>query len=299
MYMVLNIWFVTPGHAKPRGMTSEAPAENISPDAVLRFYLGSGVDEAIGEAPLDRYALSKKPPTAASPVAQAVPAMDRPARRSASGAVTPTTAPPNPDAQTAAAAAAAANTLADLRAALEAFDGCALKATAKSTVFADGNPDSQLMVIGEAPGGDEDRQGLPFVGVSGKLLDRMLESIGFMRDNVYISNIIPWRPPGNRKPTPEEVGLCVPFIERHVVLVKPQVILMVGGLSAKTFFNRTEGITRLRGRWEELALPGLDSSIPAMATFHPAYLLRSPQQKRLAWRDLLEVKEKLKSLGGV
>ena len=299
MYMVLHMWFVTPGHAKPRGMTSELPAENISPDAVLRFYLESGVDEAIGEEPLDRYVLSKKPPTAASPVAQAAPTTDRPARWSASGAVTPTTAPPNADAQTATAAAAAANTLADLRAALEAFDGCALKATAKSTVFADGNPDSQLMVIGEAPGGDEDRQGLPFVGVSGKLLDRMLESIGFMRDNVYISNIIPWRPPGNRKPTPEEVGLCVPFIKRHVVLVKPQVILMVGGLSAKTFFNRTEGITRLRGRWEEVELPGLDSSIPAMATFHPAYLLRSPQQKRLAWRDLLEVKEKLKSLGGV
>lgn len=187
-------------------------------------------------------------------------------------------------------------TLADLKAAIEAFAGCSLKSTAKNTVFADGNPEARLMVIGEAPGGDEDRQGLPFVGVSGQLLDKMLESIGYTRDTAYITNVVPWRPPGNRKPTPEEVAVCTPFLERHVALIKPAVILMVGGLSAKTLLNRAEGITRLRGRWENVATPGLDTPIPAIATFHPAYLLRSPQQKRLAWRDLLAVKQKLDAL---
>ena len=193
-------------------------------------------------------------------------------------------------------AASAATSLADLRAALEAFDGCALKSTAKTTVFADGNQEGRLMVIGEAPGSDEDRQGLPFVGVSGKLLDRMLESIGFTRETAYITNVIPWRPPGNRTPTSEEVALCVPFLERHIALIKPEVVLMVGGLSAKTLLNRAEGITRLRGRWNEITLPGLDAPIPAIATFHPAYLLRSPQQKRLAWHDLLAVKAKLEDV---
>ena len=195
--------------------------------------------------------------------------------------------------QSAAALAQAATTLDGLRRALESFDGCGLKSTAKSTVFADGNPEARLMVIGEAPGGDEDRQGLPFVGVSGKLLDRMLESIGLTRETAYITNVIPWRSPGNRKPTPEEVALCTPFLERHIALMRPEVILMVGGLSAKTLLNRSEGITRLRGRWEDVATPGLETPIPAIATFHPAYLLRSPQQKRLAWRDLLAVKQKL------
>lgn len=273
---------------------AEKAAERLSPGAVLQFYLDAGVDEVIGNEPMDRYVQSKAPrdnQALSKPKSQTAPRAHR-----AAMPVTPVTPPASPDAQSAADAAAAAGTLEELRAALQAFDGCALKATAKSTVFADGNPEGRLMVIGEAPGGDEDRQGLPFVGVSGKLLDRMLESIGFTRDNAYISNIIPWRPPGNRKPTPEEVGLCVPFIERHVVLVKPKVILMVGGLSAKTFLNRPEGITRLRGKWEEVSLPGLETPIPAMATFHPAYLLRSPQQKRLAWRDLLAIKEKLAGL---
>jgi uracil-DNA glycosylase family 4 len=134
--------------------------------------------------------------------------------------------------------------------------------------------------------------------VAGKLLDRMLGSIGYSRETAYIINVIPWRPPGNRNPTPEEVAICTPFLERHVALVKPEVILMVGGLSAKTLLNRPEGITRLRGRWEAVSTPGLEQPIPAIATFHPTYLLRSPQQKRLAWRDLLAVKEKLDSLAG-
>ena len=273
-------------------MTGQTPAQDMSAAAILRFYLECGVDETIGDRPVSRYA----PTQSLQQSNSAAPAKSSSTSMAAGRAVLPSVAPLQAANQTASTAAANANTLEALRAALETFEGCTLKATAKSTVFADGNPSSRLMVIGEAPGGDEDRQGLPFVGVFGKLLDRMLESIGHTRDNAYISNIVPWRPPGNRKPTPEEVGLCLPFIERHVVLVKPQVILMVGGLSAKTLLNRTEGITRLRGRWEEVMLPGLDAPIPALATFHPAYLLRSPQQKRLAWRDLLAVKSKLDSL---
>jgi DNA polymerase len=278
-------------------------SENISsaellPDQALRFYLDAGVDETIGKEPVDRYALSQsaakaqksnRPPTSAPSQGKSHPSRPKP------GVPAPPVAPApsSPASQSATALAAAASSLPELRAAIEGFEGCSLKSTAKSTVFADGNADGRLMVIGEAPGGDEDRQGLPFVGVSGKLLDLMLESIGFTRESAYITNVVPWRPPGNRKPTPEEVALCVPFLERHIALVKPEVILMVGGLSAKTLLNRTEGITRLRGRWETVATPGLDVPIPAIATFHPAYLLRSPQQKRLVWRDLLAVKEKL------
>ncbi len=278
-------------------MFKQAFDGQLTPDDVLRFYLDAGVDEAIGEDPIDRYALSENAGIERQRPSPAPPNMkaSRPAKRTGRSVI-PTAQPVAADAQSATDAAQAATTLDELRLALEAFEGCALKATAKSTVFAAGNPDARLMIIGEAPGSDEDRQGLPFVGVSGKLLDRMLESIGYTRDTAYISNVIPWRPPGNRKPTPEEVGLCVPFIVRHVELMQPAVILMVGGLSAKTFLNRSQGITRLRGRWEEVSLPGLEAPIPAMATFHPAYLLRSPQQKRLAWRDLLAVKEKLDSL---
>lgn len=274
--------------------THSAGAETLSVNQLLRFYLDAGVDETIGTEPLDRYALSKAakaapPKTASTPSAASQHA---PSARPQSAAVPSVSAA----GQSAVAAAQAVTTLAELRSAVEAFEGCSLKSTAKNTVFADGNPEARLMVIGEAPGGDEDRQGLPFVGVSGKLLDKMLESIGYTRETAYITNVVPWRPPGNRKPTPEEVAVCTPFLERHVALIKPQVILMVGGLSAKTLLNRTEGITRLRGRWENVATPGLEAPVPAIATFHPAYLLRSPQQKRLAWRDLLAVKQKLDSL---
>jgi uracil-DNA glycosylase len=278
---------------------TETTRECSDPAGVLRWFLDAGVDEAIGTLPLDRYALSHKALT--SPKAAPLP----PVSATKASPETPRSAKQPPAAprsslsaasQSAAMAASAATSLADLRAALEAFDGCALKSTAKTTVFADGNPEGRLMVIGEAPGSDEDRQGLPFVGVSGKLLDRMLESIGFTRETAYITNVIPWRPPGNRTPTSEEVALCVPFLERHIALIKPEVVLMVGGLSAKTLLNRAEGITRLRGRWNEITLPGLDAPIPAIATFHPAYLLRSPQQKRLAWHDLLAVKAKLEDV---
>jgi DNA polymerase len=149
------------------------------------------------------------------------------------------------------------------------------------------------MVVGEAPGADEDRQGRPFCGVSGRLLDEMLLSIGYDRTTAYITNIVPWRPPGNRKPTPAEVAVCVPFIERHVALVAPRVLLLVGGLAASTLLGSTDGITRLRGQWRTHRPGGGEHDIPAMPTFHPAYLLRTPEAKRLAWRDLLAVKARL------
>ncbi len=173
--------------------------------------------------------------------------------------------------------------------ALARFEGCALKQSATNLVFADGNPESEVMLIGEAPGRDEDLRGLPFVGRSGKLLDRMLAAIGLDRTKVYISNILFWRPPANRSPTNEEMAVCLPFVMRHVALVKPKVVVALGGVAAKQLLDTTEGIMRLRGRWQTLALPD-GASLPLLPTFHPAYLLRQPAHKRLAWRDLLALK---------
>ncbi|WP_307188987.1 uracil-DNA glycosylase family protein [Azospirillum sp. B506] len=184
-----------------------------------------------------------------------------------------------------------AQTLEALEAALRSFDGCPLKATAMNTVFADGNPQAQVMLIGEAPGEDEDRQGKPFVGVSGKLLDRMLAQIGLDRSTVYISNILPWRPPGNRSPTQAEIAACLPFLERHVELVQPKLLVALGGVSAKTLLNRAEGITRLRGQWRSYEVTG--KSVPLMPMLHPAYLLRNPIAKREAWRDMLALQQKI------
>jgi DNA polymerase len=191
--------------------------------------------------------------------------------------------------------AAATSSLDELRQALAAFEGCALKHTAMNLVFGDGNPRAKVMFVGEAPGADEDRQGMPFVGLSGKLLDRMLAAIGLDRGSAYIANVLPWRPPGNRSPTSDEIAACLPFIERHIELVDPEVLVLVGGIAAKALLGRTEGITRLRGQWIDYSSLGLARPIPAMATFHPAYLLRSPGQKRLAWRDLLAIQARLVS----
>ena len=193
--------------------------------------------------------------------------------------------------------AAAAGSLAELKAAIERFDGLTLKTTATNLVFADGEPTAPVMLIGEAPGAEEDRRGVPFVGASGQLLDRMLAAIGRDRSNVYITNIVNWRPPGNRKPSPTEMALSLPFIERHIALVNPALVVLLGDTAAKTLTGRTEGITRLRGRWCTLSQLGLPQSVPALPTFHPAFLLRSPAQKREAWIDLLAVKQKLTELG--
>ena len=189
------------------------------------------------------------------------------------------------------AQARSAATLEELRKILQGFEGCELKRHAKQLVFADGNPQARLMFVGEAPGRDEDLEGLPFVGRSGKLLDLMIKAIGLDRTSVYISNVIPWRPPGNRTPTPQETQICVPFIRRHIELVDPDVLVCLGNPSSQTLLGFTEGISKTRGRW--LAYDTGTREIRAVATLHPAYLLRSPLYKRLAWRDFLAIRKAL------
>jgi DNA polymerase len=189
--------------------------------------------------------------------------------------------------------AEAAQSVAELRAALETFNGCALQKTATNLVFTDGSPEGQVIFVGEAPGAEEDRQGVPFVGPSGKLIDRMLDSIGLDRTRVLITNTIFWRPPGNRSPTTQEIAICMPFLERLIELVGPKVLVAVGGPAASALLAQPQGITKLRGRWFSYETARMVRPIPATAMFHPAYLLRSPAQKRDVWRDLLALRRKL------
>lgn len=260
----------------------------LSPEQILRWYIEAGADEAVGEMPVDRYASARPAPARA---ADRPPSPYRAEAPLAAGISAPST-------QSAAAtladrAASACASVAELKAAVEAYDGCALKRSCQRTVFADGNPAARVMLIGEAPGREEDAQGLPFVGASGKLLDRMLASIGLDRGSAYITNVIFWRPPGNRKPEPAEVELCLPFVARHIELVDPAVIVFLGGAAAAALLGRTEGITRLRGHWYDYSAARLARPIPVMPTYHPAYLLRTPLHKREAWRDFLAIRERL------
>lgn len=254
-------------------------------EQLLRWHVDMGADEAIGDKPVDRF----KAETAPEPVRpKTAPTVRRPV------SVTVATALPSPENSEIAAreCAAAATSLDELKAAIEAFNDCALKRTAMNTVFADGNPKADLMLIGEAPGANEDRQGKPFVGRSGQLLDRMMAAIGLNRaEDFYISNVIPWRPPGNRKPTPVEQAMCLPFIMKHIELVAPKVLVLLGGIPASSLLGTTEGITRIRGKWRDFEVGG--NSIPAMPTFHPEYLLRQPHEKARAWRDLLEIRSRI------
>lgn len=281
-----------------------APVQHSGQDlgALLAFYAEAGVDEPLGDAPVDRFAEAqprqtpRKPAGAAAqqPAPQAAPTQPIPVMRptAAQAAV-----PDGAQAALARQLAAGAATLEELREAMAAFDGCNLKSTAKSLVFADGNPTAALMLVGEAPGRDEDIEGRPFVGRSGQLLDRMLAAIGIDRESAYIANVIPWRPPGNRAPTPHETEICRPFIERQIELVNPKVLINLGGPSAKTLLHATDGILRLRGNWStHTTASGI--AIPTMPTLHPAYLLRTPAHKKLAWRDFVEVKVKLHALQG-
>src|SRR6202011_3055730 len=257
---------------------------------LLAFYLEAGVDALLGEAPVDRFAGGDARAEAPRAQPSPAPAARRPPPRpAASGETSTAIAPPTPEAAVMAARAAAKNaaSLAELRAILNGFEGCALRGTARQLVFADGNPQARVMFVGEAPGREEDLEGLPFVGRSGQLLDRMLAAIGLDRSGAYIANVIPWRPPGNRTPTPQETSVCRPFVERQIELVDPDILLCLGGASAKELMNMSEGILRLRGQWREFNTGR--RVIRAMATLHPAYLLRQPAQKRLAWRDLLAV----------
>jgi uracil-DNA glycosylase family 4 len=262
----------------------------IPPRDLLSFYAEAGVDTAVAETPNDYLSA----PALAPAPAPASPAPTR-RERGMSVQVAPTviSSPPAvPEAAVMAAreAARSAKTLDELRALLEQFEGCALKATASRLVFADGNPEGRLMLVGEAPGREEDIEGLPFVGRSGKLLDLMLNAIGLDRTKVYIANIVPWRPPGNRTPTPVETQICLPFIQRQIELADPDILACVGGPSSAALLN-LQGILKNRGRW--LAYNTGTREIRAMATLHPAYLLRSPIAKRLAWRDMLAIKKAL------
>ena len=253
---------------------------------LLDFYVEAGVDALVGEQPVNRFAAAAQP----APVR----ARERPATAAEPSAIAlPVLAPLAPDAAAMAAreAAKSAQTLEELRAILGTFEGCALKATATQLVFADGNPSAPVMFVGEAPGRDEDIEGLPFVGRSGKLLDRMLAAIGLDRGQVYIANIVPWRPPGNRTPTPQESQICLPFILRQIELADPDILVCLGGPSAQTLLGIKDGITKIRGRW--FSFNTGKREIRAMPTFHPAFLLRSPLQKRFAWRDFLSIKKAL------
>lgn len=273
--------------------------------ALLRLYIEWGADEAIEGTPQSRLGATVVQP-AMKPAALPQQFSESPAPPPKPPAKPVVAAPRSPGAlgpmdqaavESARGAAQAAATLEDLKAALARFDGVPLRKTATNLVFADGNPTAKVMLVGEAPGADEDRQGLPFVGVSGQLLDRMMAAIGLDRTTFYISNVCFWRPPGNRKPTEAELAAQLPFVLRHIELVAPKVLVLVGGSSAQMLLGTNEGITRLRGRWFGYKSEGLAAPIPTIPIFHPAYLLRQPALKREAWRDLVKLKERLTELG--
>lgn len=263
---------------------------------LLAFYLDAGVDAVVGEEPVNRLvaeqAVSAQSAAGRSsqPRGEAKAPLSRPAAPIPAISGAPVLSPD--DAVLAAREAARrAQSLAELREILDGFHGCALKTTAKQLVFADGNPQARVMFVGEAPGRDEDIEGLPFVGRSGQLLDRMLSAIGLDRTSSYIANIIPWRPPGNRTPTPQEAEVCLPFILRQIELADPDVLVCLGGPAAQALLGTKDGILKTRGRWFPYHTGTRE--IRAMATLHPAYLLRQPLQKRLAWRDFLAIKAAL------
>lgn len=256
--------------------------------AILEWYRAMGVDEAIADIPTDWFAMAtpesraKQYADRARPQAKNRPQEDEP----------PATQPSRSAHEDAGdGQIQKIENLEALKEAVARFEGCALKRTAKNLCFARGNPSARVMLIGEAPGRDEDLQGAPFVGRAGKLLDRMLAAIGLMPEDVYITNVVYWRPPGNRTPTPQEVEACRPFLERQVELVAPEILVFLGGAAAKHMLNTTEGIMRLRGKWHDLQIG--KHRCRAIATLHPAYLLRNPAAKRLAWRDLLAIRAAL------
>jgi DNA polymerase len=268
---------------------------------LLRWYADMGVDSAVDAVAHDRFAEAAaakaakldeppRPRPARAPLTQ-------PAPETAPRKVEPAAAPLSVDVvvQSAAEAAASAQNLDELREKLLAFEGCGLKATATQLVFADGNPEAPIMFVGEAPGADEDRIGRPFVGRAGQLLDKMLAAINLDRSKVYIANIVPWRPPGNRTPTPLEAAACLPFLRRQIALVNPKILVCLGKPSSHTLLPTKESMMRLHGRWFEYDMDGF--TIPALVMLHPAYLLRTPAHKRLAWADLRALAKKMKALG--
>ena len=260
--------------------------------AALNWLVEAGADEAVTEDPVDRLnarVTARDAATASSkvtvrpnpPLAQIKPANLAPlATDGFSSALE---------------IAAKCRNLTELRTAMESFDGSQLKKNATNTVFADGNPNSGVLFIGEAPGHDEDKAGLPFVGRAGKLLDKMLAAIGLDRTGAYIINVMPWRPPDNRNPDPGEVAMCIPFLRRHIELAQPRIMILLGAVSTRHVLGLNDGIMKLRGRWLEYRIG--TEMIPVLPTLHPAYLLRQPAHKKLAWRDLQALADKLDALG--
>src|SRR5665213_3346208 len=270
------------------------PDRALDVQQLLTFYLEAGVDCALLEEPVNRLS---DPDIV--PASREIPAL-REAGPLAAVRTSPATIPaaradqaqgPEAAILSAREAARTAPSLEVLRAMLEKFEGCALKFTATRLVFADGNPQARIMFVGEAPGREEDLEGRPFVGRSGKLLDRMIAAIGLDRGNAYIANVIPWRPPGNRTPTPQETQICLPFIQRQIELVNPDVLVTLGNPSTQTLLSTREGIMKTRGKWFDYDTG--TRVIRAIATFHPAYLLRSPSYKRMSWQDLRAIAKAL------
>ncbi|MGC6475762.1 MAG: uracil-DNA glycosylase [Parvibaculales bacterium] len=282
----------------------KAPYTRAELIQMMRYQFDIGVDETLTELPQNRY-------QAAQQALEKTLEKTKPQKQMREAPAT-SLAPPQPSKQTIAhakppaniqetdfanaqALADAANDIDALKKAVMEFDACPLKKQARNTVFSDGNPSAKIMLIGEAPGKEEDKEGKPFIGMSGKLLDKMLSYIGLERDMVYITNILPWRPPGNRAPRPDETALCLPFVKKHIELIKPELILLVGGTSAKELLQTPEGITKLRGKMHVIDIHG--TNYDAMAMLHPAYLLRNPIRKAESWQDLLKVKQFINAKG--
>jgi uracil-DNA glycosylase family 4 len=272
---------------------------------ILKWLEDIGADTPLADQPIDRFAEAREELERKSRPKQSAPTLQSRAEKLKAKGIGPAsqgemarkevTLPDQQVVKSARELARSAATLDTLRQIMGEFEGCNLKKAARNLVFADGNPEAEIMLVGEGPGRDEDIQGLPFVGRSGQLLDRMLAAIGLDRTSVYISNIIPWRPPGNRTPTPAEIEICRPFIERHIELIDPKLLVLVGGTSAKMLLNTSEGITKIRGQWRQYEINGRE--IDTIATLHPAYLLRQPAQKRDSWHDLIQIRERAVALG--
>ncbi|MCC3859679.1 uracil-DNA glycosylase [Pseudemcibacter aquimaris] len=265
--------------------------DQIDPVSLLKCYVEWGVDETITEEPINWFTETDKIQIKQQ-TAQVSSQVKTPQNAAAQSA------PLASQTETIALAtevAKACNSLDELKSAILEFDGCSLKKTATNTVFCDGNAESKVMVIGEAPGADEDRIGKPFLGEAGKLLDKMFAAIEMSRENdFYITNVVPWRPPGNRKPTDAECDLCLPFLKRHIELLQPKIIISIGGTSANALLGTQTGITKLRGKWQEYDVSG--TKVPIVPIYHPAYLIRQPQFKKQTWHDLLDIKAKLREL---
>ena len=256
--------------------------ENMDTKQLLEWYLMAGVDVTCGVSPWENAQPIKESQSSSvsKNVADVRPAITELAQATVVAC------------QNARQICAKVDNLDELRTLVENFDGCSLKMTANKTVFGYGNPTADLLLIGEAPGADEDRSGIPFVGRSGHLLDKMLSSLGLKRESCFVTNVLPWRPPGNRTPTEGEIAVCLPFLKRQIDLVKPKVIMILGGSAANALLDNGEPISRLRGKWLEYKLSD-GTVIPVLASFHPAYLLRNTGQKAKAWSDMLRLKQKL------